>query len=206
VEGCVGVGPSNPVPVASRVVHYAAVFEKLSVDGRPQQIVRWLTAAAVVHVVWSVLFLLRTDLWLIWLVALAALEYFVAHGHEYVLTTIRPQAEIDQRQRADIVRQQQHVAQASDDTDPTAVGRRAFIRSGHDFLVILSWEPIGSGNDVVGVAFKVRVPSRRRTKSNDRATLSGADIEPIAIAFSEELHIDLASTGVLDSDDRFGSA
>ncbi|MDQ3886303.1 MAG: type IV toxin-antitoxin system AbiEi family antitoxin domain-containing protein, partial [Actinomycetota bacterium] len=185
------------VAVASKVVYYAAAFEKLSIEAR-QQIVRWLTAAAVVHLVWSVLFLLRTDLWLIWLVALtalAALEYFVAHGHEYMLTTIRPKAEIEQRQRADIVRQQQLV-QASEDSDPIVVGRRAFLRSGHDFLVILGWEPIGSGNDVVGVAFKVRVPSRRGIKSNDKTTLSGADIEPIAIAFYEELRIDLASDWV----------
>jgi hypothetical protein len=182
--------------VAGKVVRGADLFDQVKLESR-EQIVRWLTAAAGVHAVWGVVFCLKPSLWMLWIGALAGLallEYWTARGHEYLLTRIKPTADVRKAERAEMVRQQ-------DAEKPVRQIMSAFSRSGHDYLNVLTWEPIGKGDRSVGVLYGVRVPSRMAaaTKGKDGKTpgkLDGGDEEPIAIAMSEILGIDIASDWV----------
>lgn len=184
--------------LASRIVHYGPMFRWTTVGGR-REIMRWLWVAASAHVTWGVVFLARPSWWAMWvltLIGLGAVEYGIAKAHEYMLAEVKPHVEAERTQKVEIQQRQASEAessQVSGPPDPTDIARRAFNRAGYGWLTILGWEPIGTGDDLVGVAFRVAVPSKAGAKKADKTTLSGADIEDLAIAFTEELGVDLES-------------
>jgi hypothetical protein len=184
------------VAVANKVVHGAELFDRIKIESRIE-IVRWLAAAAAVHAVWGVVFRLKPSLWMLWvgsLAGLALLEYWVARGHEYLLTRIKPTADARKAERAEMALQR--------DADLVVRKMRyALSLSGHDWLVIKDWEPIGVRVPPVGVRYEARVPSRMavagKTKDGKNAgKLDSADVEPIAIAMSEALETELATDWV----------
>lgn len=208
-------GAAKIVPVTGQFNNVDAIDPQ----GR-DQILRLLWAAAAAHVVWSVVFLLRPQLWLVWmlvLIALAGLEYGLARGYEYKLAQEAANRENEAARQAEKARVASRELVAAGGgaiepyvfegtivgaeldritpDDPTEIARRAFQGSGHGHLSIQSWRAIGTRDDLVGVAFRVRIPKRQGNKQ-DSNRLGGADIEPIAIAMSEELHTELASDWV----------
>ncbi|MEU0467273.1 hypothetical protein ABZ215_25000 [Amycolatopsis sp. NPDC006131] len=173
---------------ASKVVNNAPLFAAVLIENK-QTITRLITVATVGHVVWACLYLYRPNLlWLLALAALALTEYAVARGHEYMLAG-RAKQELEPATPESAA----STAARIDDEVMTA-GRKAFRRSGHEWLNILGWEPIDTGDRVIGVAYSVRIPSRYTAK-NAAKKLSGEDIEPIAIAFSEVFEEDARKQG-----------
>jgi hypothetical protein len=183
------------VVVAAQIVRGSEMFKEVTIDGQ-ETIIRWCAAAAIIHVVWALVFLIKPDLWFLWLGGLAAvalLEYWVARMHEYMLTQIKPKAQVQ-------------ATQTQEDTDPAGKPirklREAFTLSGHDYLTIMSWEPILSGDRPVGVRYRVRIPPKvvAASKGNKTGTqigkLSGEDVEPIAIAMSQALQHELETDWV----------
>lgn len=186
------------------VVRHADALQPLSEQAR-QQAAGWITAGIVTHVVWVLLVVLRPDLWLVWAVLLAALcgvSNVVAMALTYHLTKIQPreQRQLEARRAADQLAILDPTSVAAghvveDPNDPAVLARRAFQLRGYGWLEIIDWTPIMSGDEPIGIAYRVRVPAA--TDSKDAHTkLSGADVEPLAIAFSKILGVQLETNWV----------
>ncbi|MGW4488393.1 hypothetical protein ACWEOE_31680 [Amycolatopsis sp. NPDC004368] len=191
------------VACSRSVVFRASMFEQVSFEGQ-QQIARWLAAAAAAHVGWGLLFLLRPELWLVWIAGLAAiagLEYGVARGHEYMLTQLKPAPE-----KPTAIAEPGADERGADSPMNVAVQalQSAFQLSGHDWLEIRSATGITSGltRKPVGAAFVLRIPPRmavttaKGKKTAEVTKLDANDAEKMAIALSTVLGMDLHSSWV----------
>jgi hypothetical protein len=166
------------------VVHGAHMFAEVSEDGRVQ-IVRWMGAGAAAHVVWIAALQIRPDLMFIFgvvLVCLAAVEYWLARAHEYLLTRLvrTPSKEVELAR-----------AQAAEGDQNTKILRATLRRARLDYLAIEGWEYIGEP-EPHGMAVDVQEPSHlglmeSTGKTTTTARLSTASAEPLAIALSEVL-------------------
>ncbi|MBB3665985.1 hypothetical protein FB384_004944 [Prauserella sediminis] len=169
-------------------------FETLSIEDR-DRIKNLLTCAVLANLALAVFVLVSPGLWLLWLacgVVLAVVEYGFARYQEYVLYKVKPK--LEKRQASEV-----EAAPQPAQWDPTIqIANNAFKRSGHGWLTVMKWESVSRGDKAVGVRFDVRVPSKMAAKQRakqeangdkgeGKVGLSSSDIEPIAIAFSEEL-------------------
>lgn len=186
------------VAATHRVVHGAAMFSQVTLRSK-EQIVRWIGAAAVTHVGWVAAFGLRPQLWVVWLCVLGGLgvlEYWLARGHEYLLTQLTPVTPGGELRNAEQQRR------AADQTEK--VFAAALSRSGFDWLTVLGWQAIGT--PPFGVRFRVRTPSRMALaqsgdkKDTPRLTVSSA--EPIAIGLGEVMDTELESDWVSITKER----
>ncbi len=179
---------------ANTVVHRAVMFAQLSEPHRVT-IVRWIAAGTVAHAVWITAFTIRPELWLVWLAALvllAALTYWIARAHEYLLTQLRPPAPSKDLMPA--------AARQQPKDRIEGVFAAAMERAGFGWVNVLNYAPIGEPRPF-GVRFRVRTPSRmaltragEKAKEGGRLTPSAA--EPIAIALGEVLGTELESDWV----------
>jgi hypothetical protein len=176
--------------VASVVINEAPVFAAVPPTGRTQMIhLIWVGAAA--HLTWAIAFQVRPGMGGVWLLSLAVMgtvQYWVARGHEYLLTQI--------------VRRPAPGARTAEGGEPdqyTKVIRAALDRAGLTWLTVLRWESIGAPTPF-GVRVWVRMPSRMAlTKSGERnreSALSNTSAEPIAIALAEVLRQEIMSDWV----------
>lgn len=196
---------------ARKVILFIDALDHLSAPAR-QHAARWVTAGIVTHLVWVLLVVLRPDLWLVWAVVLAALcavSHLVAWALTFNLTRIQPR--VEQQRQLEQAQQQAQQAQllspvgssagvvvVEDPRDPFVMARRAFQLRGYTWLTVMSWASIEDGIDVIGIAYRVQVPaSAPNAKGGEtRTKLSGADVEPLAIAFSNVLGIELETNWV----------
>lgn len=193
--------------MARKVVMYAELFSKLPVKAR-DQVAGWITAGIITHAVWVLLVLLRPDLWLVWagfLAVLCAASNGVAIALGYALTRIQPRAEAQRKILQEAEQQTIDAANAAvtvvmppgmepGQADPIAVARQAFALRGYAWLEINSWSSIVSGDEAIGIAYTVQIPASTGGKNNPaRTSLSGEDVEPLAIAFSKVLGVPLES-------------
>jgi hypothetical protein len=172
--------------IAALVVHEAEMFAAVPTRSR-SAIIRLVWVGAVVHLVWAVTVAARPDLWpsaLLALVALAGTQYWLARGHEYLLT--RPRRVVP----TTVVNPGAGPAAGTehdDHDDHTKILVAALDRAGYAHLTVIRWEPVG--DPPFGMRVWVRMPSRQtsRDAKNSRVGLTGADAEPIAIGLAEVL-------------------
>lgn len=195
------LGTITASTAARKVVQHADTTQHLSEQAR-QKAAGWITAGIVTHVVWVLLVVLRPDLWLVWSVMLAALcavTYAVTTALAYNLAKIYPRVQA-QRQIEAQATQLVTVGPGvdpGDHTHPYNIARRAFGLRGYSWLEIVGWPPIVSGGEVIGIAYRVRIPADAAdSKGTNRTKLSGEDVEPLAIAFSKVIGVPLESNWV----------
>lgn len=190
--------------VAARIIHGSDMFKKLPERVRVQ-ILRSLVLAIVIHAVWIAIFVARVRQWPVWVVALLALallEFGLAHAHEYLLTRVaprprkvRPDIEPVQTATTPTDGPQYSLAAELDRTskDKTLLLFKAGVaQAGFGWLRVSSqWRPVHD----FGVQFFVQVPSSRaleasKTSKDSRtsATTFGFEsAEPLAVGLQEVL-------------------
>lgn len=186
--------------VGSVVVHESPMFAAVPAHGRAQ-IMRLLRVGVAAHLVWAVAFVIRPDMWAVWLVTLATMAvvgYWTARGHEYLLT------QIGLRPIPTTTGTTETGAGTTDGPDGsedqyTRVVKAALALAGHGHLEVLRWEPVGS--PAYGLRVWVRLPPRMvlaaaGARGGD-GVLTQAAAEPIAIALGSVLRRDVLSDWVL---------
>lgn len=193
--------------MVQRVVRHADALRHLS-DKARQQAAGWVNAGILVHLVWVLLVVMRPDLWQVWAAALAALcavTYGLCCALRFHFATLQPRI---QQQRELEAQREIELAALSEITETTllepaddgplaadTIARQAFELRGYDWLEVLSWTSIMADGEPIGVTYRVRVAATTTGKKNKntRHELSSADVEPLAIAFSRVLGLELES-------------
>lgn len=198
------------ITMARKEALFGDAFSGLSVRAR-QQAAGWITAGIITHIVWVLLVVLRPDLWLVWVVVLAALcatSNGAVAALTYTFTKLQPKIEAQkQQQQLESARAAQQLtitgvqavaAAPPDPNDPVEIARRTFGLRGYGWLEIAGWSTIGQDGESIGIAYRVRVPASIGSSRSavTRTELTGADVEPLAIAFSRVLGIELQSNWV----------
>lgn len=187
----------------------AALWTDLAGEDRAIM-VRALCMAAFAHTTWASLVVLRPGLWLAWAGTLALLAAIEAAAAKALLHTVqrrtaaRPHSQATAAQVRAIEASRIHPGGTalarveSDPADPRQLMRRALVMGGRSDVEVMTGEAIHNGDQAIGMRFRVRidVTTTRKGKSGGTPRMSGADIEPLAIALSRLLGIELASDWV----------
>lgn len=213
------------VGVATRVIHGSEMFKRVAESTRVQ-IVRSLGLAIVLHAAWIAVFVARPRQWPLWvaaLLALALLEYGLAHAHEYLLTRVAPRPRKERPEEPPASSPSSNpdedgpvYATAAeldrDEPDKTLLMFKAGLtQAGFGWLRVSSqWSPVRD----FGVQFFVQVPSNRaleasRSSKDSRTSAAAFGIEsaePIAVGLQEVLGHGLKTDWIAITKQEFAGA